>query len=349
MKNNLVLRSLFFLLFNFFVFSAYSQIHCGVWRWPVKTMTDAGAELLLNQQPVETTIDQILTEAPPKILSTRSNIDKVLPRYDSEKQLVVFTANIIEKKPEGDNDVHLILKDPGTGAIMVGEIPSPDCEDFAGHTELQNRFRVLRDWVANNIHGSSEDGDGAVSVKIQGIKFWDEPGHATGSPANGREIHPITDIITANGSVYTNYRDAQTPVVLVTDNPISPSPSSPVVTAGIGSIVLSNSIGDLLKLIILASLLGMAGQVIRLMVGFKKANSNAPLNANGVKPSTVDLIDGKQLAVSLFIALTIGFIAGMLAAVNSFGVAEIDKSTIIAFIAAGYAGTDLIEGFIINR
>src|SRR5689334_6368992 len=89
--------------------SSYSQ-NCGKWRWAVKTITDPGAAQLLNQQPQQTTISQILTEVPPKPLHTGSQTDGLLPRYDTEKQLVIFTANIKEVKHEGDHDYHLILE-----------------------------------------------------------------------------------------------------------------------------------------------------------------------------------------------------------------------------------------------
>lgn len=55
------------------------------------------------------------------------------------------------------------------------------------------------------------------------------------------------------------------------------------------------------------------------------------------------------MLITLMIALIVEGIGGVLAAVNSVGKINIfDKSTIIAFIAAGYVGTDLIEGFVIH-
>ena len=51
------------------------------------------------------------------------------------------------------------------------------------------------------------------------------------------------------------------------------------------------------------------------------------------------------MAFSLIIAFAIGGVAGVLAAVTSDNI-QFTKSTIIAFITAGYAGTDFIEGFI---
>lgn len=98
---------------------------------------------------------------------------------------------------------------------------------------------------------------------------------------------------------------------------------------------------DILILILLGAILGMVGQGIRVIVGLKKLNNTAAeLNI----PSD-DLFKMRQLVMSFFIAFAIGAIAGVLAAVTNINV-KIDQSVIIAFITAGYAGTDFVEGFI---
>jgi hypothetical protein len=96
-----------------------------------------------------------------------------------------------------------------------------------------------------------------------------------------------------------------------------------------------------LIIILLGAILGMVGQGIRVVVGIKKVGDEAVKTGQDQK----DLIQTKQLALSLFIAFAIGAIAGVLAAVTSTEL-SFSKTTIIAFIAAGYAGTDFIEGFI---
>ena len=94
-----------------------------------------------------------------------------------------------------------------------------------------------------------------------------------------------------------------------------------------------------LTLLLLGALLGMAGQGIRVIVGIKKLNdANAQPNAVEEKVRLV------QLALSFFIAFAVGAIAGILAAVSMDDTA-VDGKIITAFIAAGYAGTDFIEGW----
>lgn len=55
-----------------------------------------------------------------------------------------------------------------------------------------------------------------------------------------------------------------------------------------------------------------------------------------------------ELLVSLLIAFVVGGIAGILAGVQLIE-EEITQSTMLTIVAAGYAGTDFIEGFISER
>lgn len=87
-----------------------------------------------------------------------------------------------------------------------------------------------------------------------------------------------------------------------------------------------------LAIVALGGILGAAGQGVRVIIGLKKLNDSQ------------DVLNYSRLLFSLFISFVIGGIAGVLAALNSIE-AVLDKTTAIAFLAAGYAGTDFIEGF----
>lgn len=93
-----------------------------------------------------------------------------------------------------------------------------------------------------------------------------------------------------------------------------------------------------LTLIVLASILGMAGQGLRAIVGIKKMNDAD--SQPGAPPEQFRMV---QLVVSLIISLAVGAIAGVLAATSMEG--EWNSGKITTFIAAGYAGTDFIEGW----
>jgi len=116
------------------------------------------------------------------------------------------------------------------------------------------------------------------------------------------------------------------------------NPSSPNTTAmNTGSTPLNTLI-----VIAVGAILGAAGQGIRVIVGLKKVYDEAMKSNTPAQ----QLIEYQQIAFSLFIGFAIGGIAGVLAAVSSDTPTSFDKSTVIAFITAGYAGTDFIEGFI---
>lgn len=192
-------------------------------------------------------------------------------------------------------------------------------------------------------------------VKVQGWLFYDfshktenyadDPNNSIGRNnwrATSWEIHPITSL---------EIIDAMEPM-FATDMPVSDDANmgSPI---NLNKPTSNNSLSfntnntmeanplNILILIILGAILGMVGQGIRVIIGLKKVNDKA-LQEN---KNPTDLIETQQLVLSLFIAFAIGAIAGVLAAVNSIDM-SFSKSMIVAFIGAGYAGTDFIEGFI---
>jgi len=98
---------------------------------------------------------------------------------------------------------------------------------------------------------------------------------------------------------------------------------------------------DWIHLLLLGGLLGTLGQGIRVVPGLKKVNDQA-------------VRDGTPFAQlfqtsTLLLSLLIGFIAGALAIIGITSGQEafkVSKDLAITLIAAGYAGTDFIEGFI---
>ena len=100
----------------------------------------------------------------------------------------------------------------------------------------------------------------------------------------------------------------------------------------------------ILGYILLGSVLGIIGQGIRIFVGLKKAQQQAE--------STLQWFDTKQIATSIIIAFVIGGAAGAIGIFNYltvYGGKNLTLKDIELIILAGYAGTDLIEGFISSR
>ncbi len=95
--------------------------------------------------------------------------------------------------------------------------------------------------------------------------------------------------------------------------------------------------------LVAGGLLGMLGQAVRVIAGLKKAADTASAN----NKTLGDIFSAKTLAISLLIGFTSGSLALLTASTTSNATADftLDKSTIAALIASGYAGTDFIEAF----
>ncbi len=100
------------------------------------------------------------------------------------------------------------------------------------------------------------------------------------------------------------------------------------------------SVTTAIMLILLGGILGMVGQGIRTIIGLKKLHDEAVK----LQKKFTELFTPSALWTGLFI----GFVAGVLAMFGSagFDAEVIDKNTMMTVMAAGYAGTDFIEGFI---
>jgi len=103
------------------------------------------------------------------------------------------------------------------------------------------------------------------------------------------------------------------------------------------------STSEILLQLLTGGLLGLVGQMLRFLTGYKKLHEAA---ANeGVSPS--QLFQTSRFVVSLII----GFVAGIIGVVSlsdfaSSIFAAKSKETVLTLIGIGYAGTDFIEGFI---
>ena len=196
---------------------------------------------------------------------------------------------------------------------------------------FKNKFVHIQGWLFYDASHNKEDFANDPNDNI-GRKNW---------RATCWEVHPITSIemaemdnaeeqITGN----ENNTDEETTRPTTPKTTLSTTPKT---ETDMGT----NTPQNILVLIAIGAILGMVGQGIRVIVGIKKMNNTA----SELNTSPDNLFQTRQLVMSLFIAFAVGAIAGVLAAVSNLSLKTIDKSVIIAFIAAGYAGTDFIEGF----
>ncbi|HTQ14552.1 MAG TPA: hypothetical protein VMH86_11810 [Rhizomicrobium sp.] len=98
------------------------------------------------------------------------------------------------------------------------------------------------------------------------------------------------------------------------------------------------AVTDWLQLILLAGLAGAVGQCTRIIVGIKKVNDQA----SATNQSLGDLVDLSRMVVSLLIGFTAGVLASLV--MPNVNIHAMTAEMILAFAAAGYTGSDFIEG-----
>jgi hypothetical protein len=108
---------------------------------------------------------------------------------------------------------------------------------------------------------------------------------------------------------------------------------------------MNNNVWDVLGRLLLAALLGVVGQLVRVVVGLKKENDKAGISsqAGATNQTFKDRFSSQELFTSLGIAVIVGAVAGILSALTSMDFQN--PKTLLALMGAGYSGTDFIEGF----
>jgi hypothetical protein len=275
---------------------------------------------------------------------------------DDKPVAVEITGYVFEVKPGGKETCNCKTDDPLFRDTHI-EITLSDKKTGPEQrfiVEVTPRIRQIMadkgiNWTTEGLKAKMK----GHMVKIQGWLFFDgshvqenfadDPNDEIGR-ANWRatcyEIHPITsiEILDENDVIAESFsNEGPVPPIIINPKPNNPTnPSTPKTSDKMQTTPLNTLI-----IIILGAILGMVGQGMRVIVGIKKVGDDATNSGQEQK----DLIKTGQIVLSLFLAFAIGAVAGVLAAVGSEEI-EFTKSTVIAFIAAGYAGTDFIEGFI---
>ncbi len=164
-----------------------ASLPCGIYRWPLKTLTDHGAKRI-RWQPIDATLRHLVELPRPE----RIDEDH---RTADEFRVYRIRAILVEVRPTTDQDLHLLLRDPVDPALrMIAEVPDPECAKGSGH---EADFAAVRKRAAS-IHA---DG-GEPLVEIMGVGFFDIPDHGIDQHApNGFELHPVLSIreISAKG------------------------------------------------------------------------------------------------------------------------------------------------------
>ena len=166
-------------------------IRCGIELWAMKTLRDNGASHV-NFTPHATSISWLAAQRAPR------DPDLVTHRLAPVETTVwSVRAQLVGYRIEADGDYHLVLRDPQSGATMIGEIPMPSCVTSRGATYAALRTEVnrighhaaTRFWWWLDYHGATPP-----TVTISGVGFFDRIHQQDGVARNGVELHPVLGV-----------------------------------------------------------------------------------------------------------------------------------------------------------
>ncbi len=163
-----------------------SATTCGVWRWPVKTLSDSAASQI-NYAPVSRTVDYLRGLKPPDHLMSTT------PRQPgAEKTTLRVAVVLVRAKVEDDHDIHLVVADPKHKSdTMIVEFPDSSCngaKDSKKKAEMASARKAIT--TACPPIGSSDFVALKGNATITGVGFFDEIHGQSGVAPNGIELHP---------------------------------------------------------------------------------------------------------------------------------------------------------------
>ncbi len=175
---------------------------CGVWRWGIKTLSDADAAQV-NFTPRARTIRTLRKfTAPGELSKTTSRLSPL------EFHTYRVRARLLQHKwvccgADDDGDFHLVIADPkNRKRTMIAEISDPDCPgavDSVRATALRAVRKEYADLFGQPPKGKFVAIEDSPVVILIGVGFFDAVHGQKGVATNGVELHPILDIEEING------------------------------------------------------------------------------------------------------------------------------------------------------
>jgi hypothetical protein len=152
-------------------------------RWDVKTLQDFDTAWLTEGglYPAEKSTIAEMNE-----LIAPDGLHKNSPR-EAKEEILVVVGGYIDKpvKPEGDGDMHILLKDDNRGASITAEVPNPDAPDVRD-SRFAAYFRAVRRWIVDSLQPPPSPNN-PYHVVITGVRFFDDAHAKT-------EVHPVLGI-----------------------------------------------------------------------------------------------------------------------------------------------------------
>ena len=169
----------------------FKPIRCGTELWALKTLRDRDASQI-DFAPHGTTIAWLAAQPAPR------DPDFVTRRLKPVETTVWrVRAQLVGYRIEADGDYHLVLRDPQSGATLIGEIPMPSCVTTRGaryaalraEVDRIGHHRATRYWWWLDYHGATPP-----TVTISGVGFFDRIHQQDGVARNGVELHPVLGV-----------------------------------------------------------------------------------------------------------------------------------------------------------
>lgn len=162
--------------------STQSTMHCGYWRWPVKTGADTD-RLKVHTRVIDTTISYLDTRRMPSAYPQDQRIWPV--EYHTFQVNRVWLTGFRE---EADRDIHLVLQD-GAGRSMIAEIPDPACVSKV--SPWRSAIAATRGYFSEHYTVTTSWRYVHRPVDVRGLGFFDEIHGQVGVAPNGIELHPV--------------------------------------------------------------------------------------------------------------------------------------------------------------
>lgn len=156
----------------------------GVDRWAVKILADRGAHSV-DFTPRRATVAALGRLSRPNRRPTASRVS------DAERRVYCVEAWIVEARPQGDGDLHLILRDPADRrSQMIAEVPEAACRNVC-RSPWAEVFATARSHVEARLRTWQTD---TLRVVITGVGFFDRDHGQIGAAPNLIELHPVLTV-----------------------------------------------------------------------------------------------------------------------------------------------------------
>jgi hypothetical protein len=160
---------------------------CGVWRWPVKTGSDAD-RFKVGKTAIVTTIQHLRSlMAPSSFAGFQRRRFRGAERHTWQLDRVRLTAYRIED----DSDIHLVIRN-AAGKTMIAEIPNPGC--VSRKSLWRSQIAASRKTFMARDHATTSWKHVNQRITLRGLGFFDEVHDVTGQAPNGIELHPVTRV-----------------------------------------------------------------------------------------------------------------------------------------------------------